>query len=351
MFEKTIILVGPFPPPIGGVSVHTSRLISHIEDQHIVYKIDTSKNKLVQIFLLLTLLIKSLKKDSDFILHNHVFKMKFNVILIFICNLFGVKYLQTVHSFRLNSKQLSNTEIGLIKYILKKADNTIVVSKKIKDDLIQYDNNLSNKITVIPAFIPYKKNEKAKDTYINCLGIEKFLKSHKIILCANASKIVFYNDEDLYGIDLCINLMEKIKKRTTHNVGFIFMLPQISNKEYYNKMKSYIFQKGLEEDFIFINKEADLVPLFDYVDIFLRPTNTDGDALSIREALHSGLPCIASDIVERPVGTVTFKNRDIEDFFRKTSNILSNLNEEKKKIRQLNLKQEDTLKGIFNIYD
>ncbi len=59
------------------------------------------------------------------------------------------------------------------------------------------------------------------------------------------------------------------------------------------------------------------MPLFEYIDIFLRPTNTDGDSLSIREAIYSGIPTIASDIVERPFGTITFKNRVVSDLFEK----------------------------------
>ena len=35
-------------------------------------------------------------------------------------------------------------------------------------------------------------------------------------------------------------------------------------------------------------------------DVLLKPTNTDGDAISVREALYLGVPVVASDVVERP---------------------------------------------------
>jgi glycosyltransferase involved in cell wall biosynthesis len=38
----------------------------------------------------------------------------------------------------------------------------------------------------------------------------------------------------------------------------------------------------------------------------LRPTATDGDAVSVREALHLGVPVVASDVVERPTGARVF---------------------------------------------
>lgn len=63
---------------------------------------------------------------------------------------------------------------------------------------------------VLPAFIPYEKEStKINGDYLKSLQIEEFMTSHEILLCANAFKIVFHNNEDLYGIDLCIELMKK----------------------------------------------------------------------------------------------------------------------------------------------
>jgi glycosyltransferase involved in cell wall biosynthesis len=43
----------------------------------------------------------------------------------------------------------------------------------------------------------------------------------------------------------------------------------------------------------------------------MRPSRTDGDAVSIREALAMDVPVIASDVVGRPIGTVTFPTADV----------------------------------------
>ena len=42
-------------------------------------------------------------------------------------------------------------------------------------------------------------------------------------------------------------------------------------------------------------------------DCFIRPTTHDGDALSVREALSLGVPCVARDVCPRPEGTRTFR--------------------------------------------
>lgn len=59
-------------------------------------------------------------------------------------------------------------------------------------------------------------------------------------------------------------------------------------------------------------------------DLVLRPTNTDGDALTIREALYFGVPVIASDAVRRPTGTILFRNRDAKDLMCRTVDVLKN---------------------------
>jgi glycosyltransferase involved in cell wall biosynthesis len=42
-------------------------------------------------------------------------------------------------------------------------------------------------------------------------------------------------------------------------------------------------------------------------DAFIRPTTHDGDAISVREALALGVPCVASDVCARPHGAHTFQ--------------------------------------------
>jgi hypothetical protein len=46
--------------------------------------------------------------------------------------------------------------------------------------------------------------------------------------------------------------------------------------------------------------------------VYLRTTRTDGDAVSVREALDAGVPVIASDVVKRPVGVLTIPLDAIE---------------------------------------
>jgi hypothetical protein len=57
-------------------------------------------------------------------------------------------------------------------------------------------------------------------------------------------------------------------------------------------------------------------------DIIVRPTNTDGDSLTIREGLFLNKKVLASDVVKRPEGVVLFKNRDLNDMEEKVEKLI-----------------------------
>ena len=63
-------------------------------------------------------------------------------------------------------------------------------------------------------------------------------------------------------------------------------------------------------------------------DLVVRPTNTDGDSLSIREAIFLGKPVITSDVVERPDGSILHRNRDVDDFEEKIIETLNSIKPE-----------------------
>ena len=54
-------------------------------------------------------------------------------------------------------------------------------------------------------------------------------------------------------------------------------------------------------------EHEEVLGLLSKCDAFIRPTTHDGDAISVREALALGVPCVASDVCARPEGTYLFQ--------------------------------------------
>ena len=98
------------------------------------------------------------------------------------------------------------------------------------------------------------------------------------------------------------------------------------------KKKNYLLPKNI----LILDSPHSFQKVFDYADCFIRYTSTDGDSLSIHEALDFGLSVVATDVVDRPHGVYTVKRNDMDELFIVLKN-LSKLKNERKHV-MLNLK-------------
>ena len=154
--------------------------------------------------------------------------------------------------------------------------------------------------------------------------VTSFIEKHSPIISANAYRIEFYQGEDLYGLDMCIDLCGRLKSDYPQ-VGFLCCLPSIGHQSYFETLKDRIMNSKIGSNFLFVTEEnMALIPILSKSDVFVRPTNTDGDALSVRESIYVGTPVIASDVVPRPSEVVLFQNRNDFDFYHKVKDVLQN---------------------------
>lgn len=308
--------IGPIPPPIGGISIYLYRLSRKNKDINTLFinEINLSRWEFINILF---------KGSGNTIVYHS--PSLYRRLLLYICTCFTTNsYVIVSHGQGLeNSYKESNT---FIKWLLKK---TIMNSKYIQivgNHLLEFLLDLGyskEKIKIQHAFIepPLEDEEHIVKTYP--VNLNEFLNKNRPIVVANASALVFDKNLDLYGLDMCIELTAKLKQDYP-NIGFVFALAnENANIEYLNKMKERIKELDIEDNFYFLTGQKELWPLFKKANLMIRPTTTDGDALSIREALYFECPAIASDVSDRPEGTILIKNRDLEDLYNKSKEVLS----------------------------
>lgn len=301
--------------------------------------------KVIKYFWLLWLKFLFSNAGEPTIIHYHTSYWKYRALLSLLSKLRPIsKTILTVHSMREEKEDLAFNTKFYLRYAAKNAPHFLVTNKDIRNKLINWGAN-KNKITVISPFIPPVENESANDSLSQ--DVRDFLENKFPIITANASQFTFHNNEDAYGFDLSIELCKKLKK-VHPNFGFVFMLPGINNEKYFKSLNDKLDEYGLRKNFMFFVKPVEFYPLLKMSDIFLRPTNTDGDAISIREALHLGIPSVASDCVARPNSTLLFKNRDTEDLNAVMLKLIGNLDQAKKELQQR--KSKSALDEIISIY-
>lgn len=299
-----VLICGPYPDPVGGISIHIQRLALLLNKAGIETSFcDESANKKRNIFNIRSLnfvAYVSLIHKVD-IVHVHSSIGLFRLIHLLFAFVMRKKSIVTIHSWRnglISSyiwSLLFNAFCSKIIFVNKE------LTKRLRVD--------TNKQTLFPAFIP------PLDTRADLpIELSEFIDSakrrHKKIASSNAFRIIEHDHQDLYGLDLCIDVFSKVE--ISDSCALIFSISDPSTNQ--KKIESYqkiIADRALEQVIYLQLGAIDFYTLLTTSDLSIRATNTDGDALSIRESLFLNKPCIASDCTNRPEGTHLFINRSV----------------------------------------
>ena len=308
-----IVMIGPVSY-VGGVSVHIHRLSKLLKqnlNDFYIELIDESPlqhTKRGQINVRrITDFLKCIRiiKSAD-IVHIHSVHWIIRIYNIFFASFILDKtVVVTLHSFRINGYKLNVTN-----FFLKNAKAIIVVSKEIEVFLGSKKTPIFLKEAFIP---PIESDEPELPVEISSRLSEMSLT--KTIICANAFRLTPFNNSELYGIDQCINIAQKAKEENLP-VMIVFVIGTIrKNDELYLKYRMSIENEKLSDYFWIIPYQISFINLIKQSSIVLRPTLSDGDALTLREGLFLKKCVIASDVVIRPQGTITYKTGDSDDLF------------------------------------
>jgi glycosyltransferase involved in cell wall biosynthesis len=326
----TIAFLGSLPPPFGGFTIGLQRLTARLEENGFGYVVYDLLNKRK----ILPGGVSTKIRSRFWWLLRYVFLAREDLICchyvdwrlrtaIGLMTLMGKKTLISIGGTSLNdSLEKGNWfKKKMIAFSLKHYSFVIAHNLVIRQ-LCLSQGVKKDRIEIIPAFIPPILRE--DDFSLIPRDVWDFMKIHQPVISANAFRINFYNNQDDYGIDMCVEVCANLKS-IYPQVGFVFCLPHIGDDNYFSKIKQMIRDKNIDENFLFITQPlGEVYPIWQKSDIFVRPTASDGDALSLREALYFKTPSIASNAAPRPAGTIIFRNRDIGDFIDRVKMVWDN---------------------------
>ena len=332
-----IALIGTFPPPIGGTSIHISRLREKlVNDGYDVFVYDTHGTGKADFADFLS--IKNYRKwiagyalhMPEDIIHSHTHDWKERAILSFFFFLHRKTSIFTFHSFRDEYDQFSFIQKLCVKITFKYANGFICTSEGIKTKLIEWGCKKEKVFYSCPYIAPTEK-ELSEDSLP---VIKEFCQKHTYIITANASNTNKYKNQDLYGLDMCIEAVKYLVNKG-YNVGLIYALTKITDIQSFEKMKGLITKLGISENVLLFTEKTGLIPILKLTDVFLRPTNTDSWAMSISEGISLGVPVVTSDACKRENGAIIFETRNQDAFNEAIINCLDNLKIEKEKLRHI----------------
>lgn len=347
--KKKILIIGPIPPPFGGVSIHIIRLSNLLKKDFDFDFIDESRieKKEYTNIRKRSFLIYLMKVKKSDVLYIHSGKNILRVLHIIVGKIFFKKIILTIHSY---PKRITNVISCFFSLIFRMANAVVIVNAETKANLMLSKRKYVLKEAFIPPDI---ESEPDLPDYVS-QWILNTKKNHIPIISANASNIISYGNQDLYGLDLCIEVTRRLLANRIP-VKFIFVVASTDkNPKQYFKNQSLIKALKLEENFLLINDRLSFVKIIQLSDVVLRPTNTDGDAITIREGLFLNKLVIASDVVKRPENVFLFKNRNIDDLelqLKKVIKLIENKehysNENSESINYLRTFYADLIKNAF----
>ena len=338
---KRILLVSPFPPYLGGVSVSVHRLYGiliskgyfvvkfNTHSENVIYK----KSKTLKYLKYLSLPIFILTHKRFDIIHFHVSGL-FTKLYISIWRFLFSKNTQFIITIHGEINHILTSHLGY--YSLSRFDKIICVKP---GDSLNLPHALKCKTVEIPAFIPPVISNNFIDKIPNPL--QEFLIRDSFKLLINGTIINNPKFFDLYGFKDSIILLEKLRNNGKNVDLIIIILGSVSDREsidYLKSLKNYTVSKCLDNCIYWVeNVDMELWPLLKKVNVFLRPTKSDGDALSIRESLYLKIPVIASNVVPRPIDTIVYDFNSEVDFFNKTVSLIENYNDYILSLRNSNI--------------
>ena len=311
-----ILLIGPLPPPLGGVSVHLSRRKRQMEAEgHDVRVLDPTKHSRAGYYL--RLLLTPFGRYETVAVHVQSFYV---LMILFVTGMAGRTEVNDGNWRQLES--WGTLKARLYGAFLRRCKRLVLAGAHLQAYYREHGvEPPAGKVFVESPFIPppLEREGEILETYPR--EVREFVARRRPLVVANAFQIAFHRGVDLYGLDMCVELVAALK-RTHPDVGLVFALAEVGDQQYFAEIGRRIEQAGVADNFQFLTGQKELWPLFRSADLMVRPTCSDAYGISVAEALYLGCPAVASDVCERAPGAVTFASRDAADFVTKCRLVL-----------------------------
>ena len=311
MFKKKVLLVGPFPPTVGGITTcilnisksnlskqfefipfTTSRptigLIKDIYDYSLLFNIgfiNMFRSALITLYHLIKFPIILITTKSEIIHINTTDYWVFleSSIYVLISKIFLRKTILHIHATTFH-KFYNNSNYIIKKFIiktLKMTDKIIILSLRQKKLYMKFV--IEDKLSVIHNVTNYKIFQN---------------QSKRKLSETNIIKVLFIGGEEAKrkGIYDIIKAIPIVVNKYGENILFIFLGRCNTNKLRdickINNIQKYVDFKGYV-------KESVKIKIMNSSDIFVLPSYAEGLPISILEAMAAGLP-----IISTPVGSI-----------------------------------------------
>jgi glycogen synthase len=300
-----VLLIGPHPPPHGGISIHVWSACTLLRQHGVrcrVVNVDPrapSSDAYIRIAGASGLLRELLRHSwNDWAIHVHINGHNSKSWLIALAGSIaaqnGCGGLLTIHSGMAPQylRECRRTDRGMARLACLQFDRIVCVNAEIAETVRRLGVSTS-RIEVLPAFLPIPVPHVSIP-----MELQIWLDRHDPVL----STAMFFRPE--YGFDLLVEALVRLRPRHP-DIGCIVM----GTGEDRVAAEMQVQSRGLEESVRILGDTGHdmCLALMSRSAVFIRPTLRDGDSVSVREAVSMGVPVVASDVGTRPEEALLFE--------------------------------------------
>lgn len=313
--KPNILLVGHFPKPIGGVSIHLMRLSYLLQSRASSLSFTGNAGKGVHRISSTSGLMQLLRGAK--LLHYHTDERDWKKALLMSlwCLVRRQPMMITLHSLRI-AETTPRPQLSAWRFILRHCKRVVCISSEMKQRLGQV-LRVQPRAVVVPSFLPISQAEISRPLPARVASLRE---EFETLIVFNAFRAVAWNGERLYGEDLLLALATTFQNKNV-NAGFVAVF---ATDEHDEVGKRIVGQLNALPNVAVLDGFGDyFAPILNIADVSLRLTRDDGGfSLTVLEAAEMGKVCVASDAVPRGDYPYTFRNGDAQDLIDVAENVL-----------------------------
>lgn len=304
-----VLLVGAYPPPPGGNSVHVERLRALLAPEYDVAVADLYARAAVpgdppgvlrcrpRSALDVARLFGIFGDPRNAIVHFHVSAM--NAFALFGHALVravprSARTILTIHSgsFVAASARAHPLRRATISALIRRFDRVVAVNAE-QAAALELLGVPRERIAVIPAFLPAAAGAPPPEL---------------VRLRERVARLVVTSGYGVphYGFTTLLDALDRFGAQS--GVGGALFLYHTFDADH---LRTLIPRLAAPDRVMFRDRPAaEFAAALPLADVYVRATDRDGDAVAIREAAAAGAKIVASDAVARPVGSLLFRTGD-----------------------------------------
>jgi glycogen(starch) synthase len=316
-----LLLVGPYPPPHGGVSVHVAELQRRASSEGIPCRVlNTDRHAEPSPHFIpvrsaigfLFNLTRHARRGWTIHVHTNGHNLKSWLVALAgaTAGHLGPGSQLTLHSGKMPDYVASRWwRRSLARMTCRRFKRITCVSPR-QLETMESLGIPDQRLEVTPAF---RGVSEQAHRWALSPQLEKWFGRHQPVFAVTAS------NRPEYGVELLIEALERLRQEHP-NAGCLLMG---LGKEA-TSVRTLLEQRNLTRSVLMLGDvpHEECLHIISRSAAFIRPTFTDGDSISVREALALGVRVIASDAAVRPEGTVLFKTGSSDDLMKKMECVL-----------------------------